>query len=537
MKKEYGARQMQFHTPPATSFFRVHKPEKFGDDLSSFRHTVVLVNKDEKPVRGLEKGVAGIGIRGVVPVFYQGKPLGSVELGMSFGQPFLEQFKRRYGVDVGLWLPDGDKFKVFASTFGDRALFSTDELQRALKGQAVVHQIELAGKPEAIYANEIHDFSGQPLGVVTIVMDRSHYANMINTARNTVLGIAILALVIGALVAALISRGITKPMKDTVTALRGIAQGEGDLTHRLKADGRDEIAELSASFNEFVSKIQDLVRDIFDLTRRLEESGNRMNEITTQTDKGVAQQAQETEQVAAAINEMAATVQEVARNASGAAESAANADIETKNGHAEVNQTISVIESLANEVRSAAEAMNMLQSDSKLIGTVLDVIREIADQTNLLALNAAIEAARAGDHGRGFSVVAEEVRTLAQRTAQSTEEIEGMISRLQQAAVDTAGKMAEGQTKTEACVNQAQKAGNALKMIAGSVSTITDMNTLIASAAEEQSAVAEDLNRSVTRIAKIADDTADAARRTSEASVEVRSLAGQLESLVARFKI
>jgi len=537
IKKDYGARQMQFHTPPATSFFRVHKPAKYGDDLSSFRHTVVQVNKDEKPVRGLERGVAGIGIRGVVPLFYQGKHLGSVELGMSFGLPFFKQFKRRYDVDVGLWLPQDGKFKPFASTFGDQALFSTAELKQALKGKAVVHQIERNGKPEAVYANVIHDYSGKPLGVVTIVMDRSHYAGMISSARDTVFGIAVLALLIGLLVAWLISRGITKPMKETVTALQGIAQGDGDLTHRLKVEGRDEIAELSASFNAFVSNIQSLVRGIFDLTRRLDESGNRMNEITAKTDRGVVQQATETEQVATAINEMAATVQEVARNASGAAEAASKADHEAKSGHEEVTRTISVIESLAGEVSSAAEAMESLRSDSKEIGTVLDVIRDIAEQTNLLSLNAAIEAARAGEHGRGFSVVAEEVRTLAQRSAQSTHEIEGMIARLQQAAVDTAGKMAEGQAKTQDCVSQAQRAGNALDMIAEAVGTITDMNTQIASAAEEQSAVAEDINRSVTRIAKVADETAQAASRTSESSAEVGQLSSKLESLVSRFKI
>ncbi len=537
LKQSYGAKQMQYHTPPATSFFRVHDPAKSGDDLSSFRHTVVQVNADKKPVRGLEKGRAGIGIRGVVPVFYDGRHIGSAELGMSFGPPFFEQFKRRHDVDVGLWLPTDNGFEAYASTFGDKSQFTPEELARALQGQAVVRESERDGRPEAIYANVIRDFSGKPLGVVEIAMDRSHYAGIIASTRNTVLGIALAVLLLGIAVAALVSRGITRPLKTTVSALRGIAKGEGDLTHRLKVEGRDEVAELSLAFNEFASKIQELVREIWELGKRLHDSGDRMKEITAETDQGVARQASETDQVATAINEMAATVQEVARNAAGAAEAAANADREAQSGHGEVNRTIGVIDALASEVRNAAEAMRTLEADSKNIGAVLDVIRGIAEQTNLLALNAAIEAARAGEQGRGFAVVADEVRSLASRTQDSTQQIKEMIERLQSGANNAVKVMDSGRTRAQNNVQQATQAEESLEIITKAVGTINDMNMQIASAAEEQSSVSEEINRNIHNISQVTDETSKGVQQSTELCGEVMEESKQLQILMGKFQV
>ncbi|MFA7097470.1 MAG: methyl-accepting chemotaxis protein [Gammaproteobacteria bacterium] len=537
LKKDYAVDQLQFHTPPATSFYRVHMPGKFGDDLSSFRHTVVETNTTRKPIQGLEKGVAGLGIRGVVPVYHQDSHIGSVEIGMTFGQPFFDEFKNRYGVDVALRLADGEDFKTFASTYGDDSLLTAAEWRTALQGSAVVRQGTIGNTPVAVYANAVRDYSGKPIGVAEIMMDRTHYLAAIGNARNTTLGVGAVVLLIGVLLAIGLSVGITRPIAMTAKALCNIAQGEGDLTHRLDTSGKDELSELAKAFNEFVTKIQELVKQVVATTNQLDIALDRSTEIIAETDRGVQQQYAETDQVATAINEMAATVQEISRSAAAAAQAAATAEQQANNGRQVVETTVNTIGNLAREVEQACAAMQQLEADSKTITTVLDVIRGIAEQTNLLALNAAIEAARAGEHGRGFAVVADEVRTLAQRTQKSTQEIEEMIANLQTAALQTSRTMTNSREGAQATVAQAANADQALKAITEAVTVITDMNNQIASAAEEQSAVAEEINRNVVNIKQIADMSSEGARQITSTSTELRRLAQQLAGLVERFKV
>jgi methyl-accepting chemotaxis protein len=536
LRQDFAVDQFQFHTPPAISFFRLHKPEKFGDDLSSFRFTVVKANQEHRPIYGLETGVAGLGIRGVVPVSRGDQHLGTVEFGMSFGQPFFDQFKKDFGVDVALRLAkDGGGFTTFASTFGD-SLLTPEQLTAALRGSAAIDRNVLRDVPVAVYANVVTDYSGAPIGVVEIAMDRSQYAAAIADARNTTLFIGLLALIFGAVLASLIARTITRPIARAAGAMKDIAEGEGDLTHRLDAAGNDEMARLSGAFNRFATQIQSLVRQVADSTASLHTSSNRMGEISASTSDGIRRQQSETDQVATAVNEMAATVQEVSRSATRAADAATTANHETANGREVVQETIKVITSLAKEVDAAASAMQRLETDSHNIGAVLDVIRGIAEQTNLLALNAAIEAARAGEQGRGFAVVADEVRVLAQRTQKSTQEIEAMIAALQQAAKATAGVMNSGRVRAQETVTQAKKAGAALDSISGAVGVISEMNVQIATAVEEQSAVAEEINKNIANISHIAEMTAEGARQTEQSSNDIRKLAEQLGSVVSRFR-
>jgi len=537
LKKEYAARQFQFHTPPATSFLRAHKPKKFGDDLSSFRKTVVKTNQTRKPVHGLEKGVAGIGIRGMVPVQYQGQHIGSVEFGMSFGQPFFEQFKNEYHVDIALYVEQGGNYKAIGSTLGDEILASESDLDSALANKPVNFQTDYQGRPSAVYVHAINDFSGNPIGVLKIVMDRSHYAEAIHDIRNTILLIGVLVLALGLAIAWLIGRGITRPIQATASTMDDIAQGEGDLTIRLDTTGKDEIATLSASFNRFAEKVRTMVSQVAGSTGQLATAAEEMSSITRETTQGVQRQQQETEQVATAMNQMTATVQEVARHASEAAESAHNANDATQSGKQIVDRVVDSINSLAQEISRASSVITDLEKDSDKISTVLDVIRDIADQTNLLALNAAIEAARAGEQGRGFAVVADEVRTLASRTQQSTEEIQKMIESLQNGSREAVSVMQSSTEKANQSVENAAEAGESLDSIKQAVNSITDMNIQIASAATQQSSVAEEINRNISNINDVVQQTAEGASQTATASDELARLSQELQSLVHQFKI
>ncbi|MDX5332969.1 MAG: methyl-accepting chemotaxis protein, partial [Gammaproteobacteria bacterium] len=259
--------------------------------------------------------------------------------------------------------------------------------------------------------------------------------------------------------------------------------------------------------------------------------------VATDSRQAVSQQLSEIDQVATAMNEMTATVQEVARNAQEAEMAARAADEQASGGQRVVHDTVAAINALAERVEGLSQTMTSLESASVDIGTVLEVIKGIAEQTNLLALNAAIEAARAGEQGRGFAVVADEVRQLASRTQQSTREIQGMIESLQATASQAAGEMEAGRKDAETSVDKAAQAGKALDDIARAVKTITDMNVQIASAAEEQAAVTEELNRNTSNIQALANQSADGSRQTDEASQELARLAADLQMGLGQFKV
>lgn len=536
MKADFAVRQFQFHLPPATSFLRVHKPAKFGDDLSSFRATVIATNRDKKRVQGLEKGVAGLGIRGLSPVSFEGKHIGSVEFGMSFGQPFFEQFKQKYGVDIALYVERDGRFSTFGSTRKD-ALLEAGQLAGILGGDPVTMQRVVGEIPLAVYGAVITDFSGRPVGVLEIAMDRSHNVAAMDDARMLTLLIGALALVIGTLIALAISRSIIRPLRETTDAMNDISHGEGDLTQRLTSNGKDEVAELALAFNRFAEKVQQMVIQVSGSTAQLASAAEQMAVITDETNQSVQDQHGQIEEVATAINEMAATAQEVANSAASAAGAANNADDEANLGRGVVQETIDTIDSLASDIGEAVGVINRLEENSDNIGGVLDVIRGIAEQTNLLALNAAIEAARAGEQGRGFAVVADEVRTLAHRTQESTQEIQSMIESLQQGARNAVEVMNKSNDRSQECVEKAASAGTSLTSITSSVNQINEMNLQIATAAEEQTSVAEEINRNVLQINALVEGTASGARQTSSASAELTSLASQLQSLVGQFKI
>jgi methyl-accepting chemotaxis protein len=328
---------------------------------------------------------------------------------------------------------------------------------------------------------------------------------------------------------------ITRPLEQLRKVIREMEES-GDLSSRTGIEQGDEVGGIARALDSLMARLHAFISDVAGAIQQLVAASERLNRVTEETNKAVLTEQSQTDQVATAMNEMSATVQEVARNASAAADAAQQADAESTRGKREVSETITAIDRLAHEVENASNVIQKLERDSEGIGQVLDVIRGIAEQTNLLALNAAIEAARAGEQGRGFAVVAAEVRTLASRTQESTQEINKMIDTLQAGARDAVKVMQSGRTQAHASVEQAAHAGASLEAITQAVARINDMNRQIATAAEEQSVVAEDINRNVVGISQSSQRTSHHAGETANASVELRHLAATLEDKVRQFR-
>ncbi|MBD9598281.1 methyl-accepting chemotaxis protein [Pseudomonas sp. PDM10] len=358
--------------------------------------------------------------------------------------------------------------------------------------------------------------------------------------KSDTFGMAMVGLLIagiGLLVIWLVGHGIARPLKQMVAMLDDIAQGEGDLTRRLTSDRADELGSIAKGFNTFLAKLQVMITQVVTSVQSVSDSSEHTADIAIRTNIGVHKQMAEIDQVATAVHEMTATAQDVARNATQAAQAASHADQAAAQGMQIVRDTSNSIGVLAIEIGKAVGVVQTLAKDSENINAILTAIRGIAEQTNLLALNAAIEAARAGEQGRGFAVVADEVRNLAQKTQKATEEIQTMIQQLQQGTRDVVRVMEDSQNRTDESVQHAAKAAEALETITQAVSVINDMNTQIASAAEEQSAVADDINRNVINIGQVANEVAGGADESSAASADLTKLAEQQRRLINQFKV
>ncbi|HHJ80625.1 MAG TPA: methyl-accepting chemotaxis protein [Candidatus Tenderia electrophaga] len=380
--------------------------------------------------------------------------------------------------------------------------------------------------------------SGSVNGAIRVSYSLEELDNKMAAGHWTTIAVYIVLFAIGQGVLYLFfSNSLVNPIRALQARLQEIARGDGDLTVSLECRNHDELGDVANEFNTFTAKLRTTISEIKQSASALNNNAEHISTLSTQTANSANSQYSELDQTASAINQMSATVQEVANNAATAAETARQADDEANRGQAIVQQTVDSINKLATDVTNASDVIDKLGQETGNIGSILDVVKDIADQTNLLALNAAIEAARAGEHGRGFAVVADEVRGLAARTQESISEIHHMIESLQAGAKEAGDVMNAGRKQAESSVEQAASAGEAITAITAQVDIINDMNTQIASAAEQQSAVSEEVNRNIQNINQMADQTSENAQQASTASQQLSGAANKLSELLNQFKV
>ena len=441
--------------------------------------------------------------------------------------------------------------KVFGPGFDHQAV--ADPLDsRALAGEAIMQVTEGKNGRVLTVINPIHaekDYRGtncltchqvpedSVMGAVRISYDLSALDSEVDRNIMVSAGMQVVLLLIGLVLMSYIIRRVIisriNAMRHTMEAMTE----HDDLNRAVVIRAEDEVGAMGHAFNRMIGKFRESLEAVAGVTRQLGEVSDRVSSVAEKTHCAVIEQRSETDMVASAMNEMSATVQEVARHATQTASASSGADEESKAGVKVATEALDGIEVLIRDIENAAQVIKQVENDSVSIGMVLSVINGIAEQTNLLALNAAIEAARAGEQGRGFAVVADEVRTLASRTQKSTEEIQQTIQQLQNGVRNAVNAMEGARSRAHAGSECVARAAQSLNVIATEVGTINDMNTQIATAAEQQSAVAEEINRNITTISMIADTTSTDAQQTAQISDELVQLAAELNRLVSQFKL
>lgn len=375
------------------------------------------------------------------------------------------------------------------------------------------------------------------LGYIYLKLDLNEVSDAIAYLYKITFFICLCIAILSIGLALMIQKTITTPIKHIIIALQGIAQGEGDLSQRLCVNSKDELGEFAHWFNIFIEKIQTLVIQFRESADQLSLSSSELKESSQETNEAVIKQNTELEMIASAIHQMSSTVHEVERNISSSTKDTEEADNQANLGNVVVSETMESISILADDIDAASTVIMKVQENSDNIGTVLDVIKGIAEQTNLLALNAAIEAARAGEQGRGFAVVADEVRSLASRTQQSTAEIHEMIDSLQKGVKEAVQHMNKGRSQARSSVLKAEQASQSLNAITQAVTIIKDSSLQIASASTQQANVTEEISRNIVNISQFSANTSEDSKEMFDKSLQLNLLSCNMMTLIAQFKV
>jgi methyl-accepting chemotaxis protein len=504
LKADYGMAQFQFHLPPATSFLRLHKVAKYGDDLSSFRATVVEANESKKMVSGVEAGVAGLGVRAVTPVSYRGKHIGTVEFGTSLGEAFIDQLSEQLESGTALYFMSDEGTEALASTLGADFSIDQDAMAEAERGTQVTRDITHGNKPMIVLYNPVTDFKGNIVAVVVVAKDATDLVGSRDSTRNLGLTVGLLLLVVGGtlavVVSVMISRSITRPVRRMTEVVDAAAAG--DFTVRAQESGDPTVGRLGERLNTMVSSVGEMIRGVrrtvTELATTVEDVQQASAVMTKAAGTSAAQAQQESSSLEAVANnvqsaasgseQMSTSIREIASNAEEAAREGAKAVERAEETNTQVGR---------------------LGETSAQIGEVIQLISGIAGQTNLLALNATIEAARAGEMGKGFAVVAGEVKDLAQQTATATEDIS---------------------TRIEAAQGEATAAVQAIEGIGAVITQVNEFQTTIASAVEEQSATTSEINEGVSQAASGVHAIADSAQGLVRSTDETSQAASQVDA-------
>ncbi len=497
------------------------------------KRLVAQALEEGKVVGGVERDDDGTLVNAIAfPFFTRGKPVGVGVFASELG-PAVADFQQSEGSE--LYVVDGDGQLLVGS---DPALFPLIQPPKAVLGSLSLREQQVGDKVYSISVQPLIAVAGEPVAHLVAATDHTASYHQQRTVQLYAYGLT--GLVIGVVVVGLYwyLRCSLAPLQGAVESLQAIAAGNLRQVGRGQGpSGNDEIGALLTAQGETSQVLREMIGGIEAMTEAVATSAQRLLTIAGETDGDVSRLQSETAELAGAMRQMAEAVHEVAQHATAAADAATTADQAAQNGQGVVAQTLEAISALVDDVQASGAALAELEQESSQIGAVIEVIRGIAEQTNLLALNAAIEAARAGEQGRGFAVVADEVRTLASRTQKSTEEIQGMIERLQRGTHRVVDSMGIGRSRAGDTLAKAREAGGALEAITSAVGTISRMNLQIAAAAEEQGSVAMEIDRNIGRIGAIAERSAQAAAATTSASDQQRQSAEQLRALVHRFSL